>query len=452
MISALSTPGSARGASIARFGSGAMMTDGPVSSANGSNAPKRPGPAGASPRKKKKRTPLYRKLLLTLAVPLAMLLIVEAGLRIAGVDHAASFLGRYRGFRGEVDHFIVEPGADGRLEARTRPMPKALFGREQLNPARFPATPPPGTRRILVFGGSAVYGWPYDGRFSFSAWLDAGFDELPGGKAVEIINLGAPGYGSRRVAALVDEALAFAPDTVLVLTGHNEVLESEFSETVLDLPEGLLATHLFLLKNLRLYGTMLHLGRSLGSSETPAAEGRESTLPRTYDANRTRITEAAFEANLTRIVKACRERGVEVVLGSLPANLRDVPPVGAFPPGGERVPAARLETLLEERPEDARLHFRLGRALLEAGRGGEAREHLTAARDLDPCGLRVTSGLNRIIRETALREGARYFPLRETLEGEAQFGLLGYDLFLDNCHPSPEGQPRNRGRGGPVSH
>lgn len=369
--------------------------------------------------------------------------LAEGVLRLLGVAPGNGDLALSRGFsRAEP---LFEGGAK-QGTVRTRRLPKALFGRELLNPAEFEAVPPAGSVRILCFGGSAVYGWPYDGRRSFTAWLRAGLAALPGGDRVEILNFGVPGYGSRRVANIVEEALAFHPSLVFVMTGNNELLETRFGEAVLRLPLPLLDAHLFLLAHVRCYAGLNRLARAVlrparsRPGIAPGAEGREPyPLPRRWDPRRARLLSEAFRANLERIRRACRAEGVPLVLAVPPVNLKDTPPVGAFPFAGRPVPEPRLARLAAQHPEDADLQYRYGRALLRRGDAAGARTALAAACDRDPCGLRVTRPLAEVMRRVARSEGVELLDLPAVFARAAKDGIPGNDLFLDNCHPNDRG-------------
>jgi hypothetical protein len=134
------------------------------------------------------------------------------------VKCAEEDLGRARGFSSLESHFVEETDGSGGERVRTKRLPKAFFNRQLLNEAMFTRKPAPGTTRIMFFGGSTVYGWPYDGRLSFTAWLKAGLPAIPGGERIEILNFGAPGYGSSRLANLAEEALEYEPDIWIIIT------------------------------------------------------------------------------------------------------------------------------------------------------------------------------------------------------------------------------------------
>ncbi len=388
--------------------------------------------------KKQNQLSLGKQVLFSLIIVLVFFLFLEALLRLAGVDQTDRLLNLSGGFSPQETHFTVFPDGAGSGIVKTKKMPQALFGRELLNPAEFPLRPAPEVYRIILFGGSTTYGWPLDDRFSYAAWLRAGLPETADGRRIEILNFGVPGYGSRRILNLVRESLRFEPDLIILLTGHNEILEAGFSETILKMPEPLVAVHTLLLARSRLYGSLNYLALRLRWMLSPTDGHPPPPLPRAYSANRAFLVEEEFRHNLGRIAALSREASVSLILCTVPANIGDMPPNGDFPPSSWETAPSDIPDLLEKRPADACLRYRYGRYLYEAGKFEEAREHLQKACDFDPIALRVTSRLNRVVRETAGEEGVLLLDLLGVFERNATGGIPGSELFFDNCHPTVE--------------
>ena len=81
---------------------------------------------------------------------------------------------------------------------------------------KYPRTAPPGVKRIIVVGDSAVRGPSLDASLT-QALQDALAKH--GGIQAEVWNLSSPGYGSQRKALIMQRALEFAPDLIVYHAG-----------------------------------------------------------------------------------------------------------------------------------------------------------------------------------------------------------------------------------------
>jgi hypothetical protein len=82
--------------------------------------------------------------------------------------------------------------------------------------AVFAARKPRGTLRLFIVGGSTAGGYQGPGDL---AW---GLGRALPGAAVEVINCGMSGYDSDRERLVLKEILAYEPDAVVFLSGHND--------------------------------------------------------------------------------------------------------------------------------------------------------------------------------------------------------------------------------------
>ncbi|RME95518.1 MAG: hypothetical protein D6766_03130, partial [Verrucomicrobia bacterium] len=172
---------------------------------------------------------------------------------------------------------------------------------------------------------------------------------------------------------------------------------------------------------------------------------------------------AHFEVNLRRMAGLCREAGVPLVWVALPSNLRDCPPFKSEPSPGlskeerrrrdrlvaeahEKLEAGdptgavgRLEEAVRLDPENAALHFELGRARAATGDLAGALVHWRRARDLDVCPLRMTSPLEETLRRVAREEGVPLLDWAGSIAARSPGGAPGDDWLVDHVHPKPEG-------------
>jgi len=160
------------------------------------------------------------------------------------------------------------------------------------------------------------------------------------------------------------------------------------------------------------------------------------------------------------IVQRVSERGIPLIVGTLPSNLSDWPPVYKRLAGSDRRYGRtiwRIQHLLRERrydaaadavragfasyPEDAMLYFLQGQMQSATGAYRDAWESFVRARNLDPIPYRATSQINSIIRRAATgHAGVHLVDLERAYEEHATNGLVGYDLIADNIHATPLGE------------
>ncbi|MBI4423965.1 MAG: hypothetical protein HY554_09575 [Elusimicrobia bacterium] len=312
--------------------------------------------------------------------------------------------------------FRAQGGPEGPRRVTTR--------RRLAHPIAFEVPKPPRTRRILVVGESvAAILWEAEG----DAVTEAGRRAWPGW-SVEHVNAGMTAYNSRRIAAVLEEALAYEPDLAIVLSGNNEHDGLELCPSLWEGVE----------RRFRRSTAF----RALEKAFAGKPNGRE------YER---RASLARHEWQLRRMVQAARERSVPIFLATLPPNERDYPPWGeapwasaAFARGMERLEAGSPEEAslafgrrLSEEPGDAFAHWYLARALDASGRPEQAREHFAEAVERDARGDRSSRGRNAMIRRVAAEEGAGLADLEAAFRSAAPGGVIGGERLADGVHWYP---------------
>jgi tetratricopeptide (TPR) repeat protein len=169
---------------------------------------------------------------------------------------------------------------------------------------------------------------------------------------------------------------------------------------------------------------------------------------------------ANFETSMNRIVERARQRGVKLIVGTLPSNLTDWPPVYKRLPGRDQLyldTIAGIQQFLRAGQyreasdavtagfslyrEDAMLYFLRGKIQSAMGNYADAKDSFVKARDLDPIPVRTSSQLNSIIRKVTSGNSSVYLvDLEKVYDEHANKGLVGFDLILDNVHSTPLGE------------
>lgn len=188
-----------------------------------------------SPRRKRRRRVLARVLLAGAGL-VAAVAVAEAAMwtfDLFGVRHGPNTL-RYRTEALRPTWFDAQGtrDLDGTL-FRHKPSTTTSFGPFHITTNalgfRGPevAVPKPeGTFRIVVLGDSVTLGWGIDDEVTFCRRVERTLNARGDGRRYEVVNTGHLSYDSMQEAALFErEALALAPDLVLLVFVTNDVVE-----------------------------------------------------------------------------------------------------------------------------------------------------------------------------------------------------------------------------------
>lgn len=336
----------------------------------------------------------------------------------------------------------------------------------------FPSQKVEGTFRIFCVGGSASAGWPHPQEEIYSEYLESALDLAYPSREFEVLNVGADAYAAYRNRMILLEVLAFQPDLIVIYSGNNEFLEPRLYSTRRRWYDPIAG----LAKRSRVYE--LIRGSTLSAQWFPentfSAESRngiayeqwskieELPLVLRTDPDQLEKVVEHYEFSITSMLQAAKDKGIPVILLTVPVNLRDWQPnVSVVSAQGDREKAWRKEYLAGRAAllkSDARLavealtraagldqghaatHYYLGRALEADGRMDEAYASYDRARDLDANPFRAISRFNEI-----LRRAGKSFDNVKVVDMEAHFRAAshpyapGFDLFVDYVHPSKKG-------------
>jgi len=366
---------------------------------------------------------------LGLAVSLALLGVVEVGVRLAyGAPPAHRLPDNFKYAYLDVLKPFFRRSRTGWGSARMIPQRA-----ESLAPS-FSTPKAPGTLRIFVVGGSVATPFSVDGATQLSKFASSALPNRP----VEVISCGMGSYDSRRETGVLREILDYEPDLVVLLSGNNEYhLDTPY-------PRLLVLDHL--LNGIAVYRKTTELVRSLVGKKDPdpsPAFGRANEQ---------------FERNLRGMARLCREHKIPLVLSTLGANLRDSPPSSQWrrPMLEASVFFDALQALDERRyssaaeglrrftaafPEDPYGRYYLAKAQDGQGDYREAKRNYALAADFDLPGNRTSPARNEIIRRVAREEGAILADLEKQFEALAPQGIPGAETFRDSCHWMQEFYP-----------
>lgn len=431
------------------------MTPDPVSqaapapgSASAPAASKRGGPRGW-------RKWLFR-LLAVVAVPAAVLGLLELGLRAFGYGRPTAFF--LDGATVASPGMLVENRQYGQ-----RFFPASLKGAPPPLPVAIPARKPAGTYRVFVLGESAAMGFP-DPSAGFARVLEVMLRERCPGAKVEVVNTAMVAMNSNVVRLTAQECARHEPDLFVVLLGNNEVVGPFGAAGVLGgyAPSRPLIRANLAVKATRV-GQLLHsMVRGAGADPGgPAAWKGMATFADSHvraDDPRLPVVRDHFRRNLEDICDAGAGAGVPVVVCTVPVNLRDSAPFGSAPvpeAAAAAWDAAYQAGVAREAAGDAAgavtafdaaaaldaghadLHFRLGRCHATSGNPAAAVKHFAAARDLDTLRFRADAALNAAVRDVVAAKaggGAVLADAEQVFAAESPGGAPGEDFFLEHVH------------------
>lgn len=294
--------------------------------------------------------------------------------------------------------------------------------------ARFPVHKRAGTVRIFVTGESFVRGGhqldagsPPAGHGTLSDWMQEVLEARYPSRRFEVINAGANGQTSTRIARVVEELVHAAPDLVVVAMGNNEGVDPGNAASS------------------ALQGWILYRFLKREVLPEPGAAERPAFTLQGLAPERAR---AVFNQNLAAIVTATRDAGVPLLLATLPINLtEEARTLGRAPPDPSCDPVDRAASA---RSCDAALEagsacgdrvyavVRAGDCLAAVGRTDEARQLYEVAVELDPRG-RTRPSFNEMVRQTAAASGALLTDLEKTMQARSG-GIPGDRYFIDHVH------------------
>lgn len=400
--------------------------------------------------------------LAALLLPLAILALLEAGLRLAGL------------FQREP--LFVDAIEEGREVTRLYPdVARRYFNPKNvvvpnLYPESFARSKPDGVFRIFCLGGSTTAGFPFEYQVPFPAQLKNQLSRQYPGRRFEVINLGLSAVNSFTVLDFIPEVLGKHPDLILLYMGHNEFYGAYGSASAISFGQnGILIRFYLRLQRLRLVQMM----RAAIIALTPASrmDPENTTLMEQVIADKEvpleswkyRRTLRNFQDNLGAILAQCRRANVPVIAGTLVCNLKDQPPLGSSgrdelkEKGTDRtagplrhcaelIHQGRLQEALafvnERIASDslsADLRFRAGEIQLALGDSVQALASFSAARDRDLVRFRASAEMNQIIANSAREQGTPLADIAAAFGIASPGGIPGDELFCDHLHPNPEG-------------
>ena len=377
--------------------------------------------------------------------------------------------GGLRGFGFGRDLRLLVPvrNSPGWFQLNSR-FDEAFYGATDLSgpdPRPFQVPKPPGVFRIVVVGGSTVFGFPYAPELAFPRQLEVLLQSATSPQTkFEVLNAGMTALNSSSEVTVVEESLLCQPDLFIVYTGHNEFYG----------PNGAAASNSL---NPAWYRALAHwkryrlaqLFRRLTKQAVPTSKSAhliEQFATDVHVSESSQVYQTAtrrLEQNLELMVTATKRRSIPLLLVGPACNERHQPPIEPTIPDKEQpaepswhkrfrqaerhrvsdepVQALTLLRLLEKESESAIVQFRLAQLYDGLRQFETAATHYRRARDLDGGRFRAPSGFAEIIRRVSERHAghAFYLDMQRAMERDDPVGITGSHHFLEHVHLTWEG-------------
>jgi len=312
--------------------------------------------------------------------------------------------------------------------------------------------------RLLFYGGSTVAGMPIK-ELSFTQQMKHYLQhQATRDRFFTLANFGLVGASSTYVAYRMAQTLeASEGDVLVVFTAHNEFLSN--AEMVRDEYAQLMAIREQFFRFALMRRAQRYINRYYLARRPEFVEGRDQQA---FDRNSQRFRDRIelYRENIETMVDMAQAADMPLLLLTGPSNGLDWPPArphgGFVPPDADYAAAlSQIRTALEhgraaevqslaqqlltQQPEDPLAMYYLGKGYHGLGQFAEAKRWLQRAKELDPFPLRALDAVNDIIRDQAGKQGVYIVDLDRIIKEHTEHGLAGFDLFADNCHPSPTG-------------
>src|SRR5271166_6655478 len=245
-----------------------------------------------------------------LFVPLLILGIVEASLRVAGVGYRTELL---------VPCTVQgSPAACYNLFFAAPFFPAGMVQTPRLY--AIPSQKAPGTYRIFVLGESAAMGDP-DPAYGFSRYLEVMLRERFPSRKFEVVNTGSVAINSHVVLPIAEQLASQRPDLFVIYSGNNEVVGPYGPGTVLTAGSMSIPA-----VRSSIYLRSTRTGQLLTKLGTQKKEwrGMQMFLDKQVPASSPLMkhTYANFERNLRDTIAVARASGARVIVATVATNLK----------------------------------------------------------------------------------------------------------------------------------
>jgi lysophospholipase L1-like esterase len=268
-----------------------------------------------------------RKMLFAASLLVALFIVLEIVLRVAGFNYDSFFAQAFWWKRFAANPIYErDPARFWRLRsyANSDLNPESrdtqLINSMGLRDDEFPAQKAPGELRVIVMGDSCTFGDGVANWESYANVLEETLGTALPGRKVQVINAGVPGYTSYQVRTYLErELLKYRPDLVVVYVGFNDNVPAPNGIT--DAQRGSVSRSVWtaqrVLGSLRSYQLLKYLMLRLKQRMFPGVNPEESN-PEGPENQIFRVPFKDYIDNFIAIKKLGDQHGFQFLLVTLP--------------------------------------------------------------------------------------------------------------------------------------
>ena len=325
----------------------------------------------------------------------------------------------------------------------------------------------PNLIRVYVLGGSAAMGFPHRNH-GLDRLLATQLKAALPSRQIEVINTAMTSVNSHVVYAVAKSIPEDSADFAVILMGNNEVVgpygPGTFNQNFLaniEVIRGIQA-----LKRTRIWqalDSLIMRVRPTDAQQELAWEGMQmfSSHGVSRDDPRLESVYSHYENNLVDIIEALHDKGIHVLLSSVPVNLRHSAPfesvhstnltdeqlnqwrehfnrgVQSFDGENWDTAIVHFQAALEIDPDYADTHFRLATSYENLREFQIAKTHYERALDLDALRFRADTRINQVIQQVAAsveHDAFSFVDSAAAFEQASQPFQPGWNLLLEHVH------------------
>jgi len=369
-------------------------------------------------------------MVVTLLLPLFLLLVLEAGLRIFN-------------YGGDTHLFVSTPDETSKYYGINRNVGRRYFNENSFIPSPrkdlFLKEKPKNGYRIFVLGGSTTAGFPYGNNLTFPRILNRRLSDTFPDRRIEVVNTAMTAINSYTLLDFMDEIIKQKPDAILIYAGHNEFYGAlgMASRESLGKNRGIVKSYL----KLQRFKTFLLLRDAIGLIQNRINRNKspdfdndpmqtvmtrivKKDLKIIHGSKLYKLGKEQFQNNLHDILMKAKKAGIPVIVSELVSNIRD------------HYPFASVE---KESLPSAGTVFGKARRFEKQGKYKQAREFYYSAKDLDVLPFRAPEEFNQIVHNLADDFSIPVVPMESCFEAASPHGLIGNNLMCEHLHPNIDG-------------
>lgn len=395
-----------------------------------------------------------------LSFPIIIILLLEFILKLSGYTGKDRLI--QTGELNGAEIYTLNPNVGGRY-----------FSQKDIKPAIrtnqfFPKQKASYAYRIVVLGGSTVYGFPYPPNVTFPHFLEKRLSNLIPSRKIEIINAGLPALNSFAVREFVSELTQYQPNLFLIYLGHDEfygALGLGSSEAVSSNPK---FTNLHLsLQKFAIYRLLQDIVRWSKDKMEDENDGSSNLLERLATKRKILLAGDEYDStirnlreNLAKIIDVAHKNNIKVLVSGVVENQRGWKPFGsAFSSNLNDEDKKSWEELISESKDlrkngkyeealkkldtaktidasTADLYYETALTFEKIGEFGKAKQAYAQAIDLDALRIRAPSEFNKTIKEVCQEKEAIYVDMEAFFEKNSTNEIIGNELISDHVHPN----------------